>query len=160
MDNHEAALVRAFTAIELTISHLLFRPFFLGVFLSEEVADQIVQAILNRRGDKERQLLPSILKHWGIPLEQIQLVSGKPLWATITGPIRIRRNGIVHTGASAEEADALEAITAAELLLEKVVGHLARQSGFTLEITGKWSEIGRPPYVKTFPQENPFKDSQ
>ena len=30
---HESAIVRSFTAIELTVGYLLFRPLLLGVFL-------------------------------------------------------------------------------------------------------------------------------
>jgi hypothetical protein len=158
--HHEAALVRAFTAFELTVSYLLFRPLFFGVLLSEELADQIVRAILNGKAERERMLLPTVLKHWGVPLDQVVLTSGRSLWdATTKHPnsIRDRRNDVVHCGASATAADASEAIQAAELLLEKVVSPLAKQLGFTLDATGKWSEIGRPPYTKTYPSQSPFK---
>ena len=50
--HHEAALSRAFTAIELLVGHLLFRPLFMGVLLSEELANRIVQEMINGKGEK------------------------------------------------------------------------------------------------------------
>jgi hypothetical protein len=156
--HHEAALSRAFTAIELMVGHLLFRPLFMGVFLSEEIAARIVQEIINGKGEKERILVPTVLKHWNIDVERLRLPDGTPLWSAVTDPIRLKRNAVVHEGAQASESEASNAVAAAELLLEEVVYSLAKELGFTLKETGKWSEIQRYTTTKHYPTKSPFKD--
>jgi hypothetical protein len=157
--HNEAALVRAFAAIELTISYLLFRPLFMGALLSEDLADAFVKSMFDKKNGRERNLLPTVLKHYGIALDQISLPDGRPLWKTITDAMYERRNKVVHCGASATLADCSDAIMAAELLLDRVVAPLAKQFGFTLETTGKWSEIGLLlQYRKAYPTKNPFQE--
>ena len=156
--HHEAAITRAFTAIELTIGHLLFRPLFLGVLLSEELANRIVQEILNGKGERERTLLPTVLKHWKIDLGHLIVGNGQSLWSVITDKIRKRRNAVIHEGASAALPDSELAISGAQMLLDEVVHPLADKLGFTLKESGKWSEIQLYSYMKTYATKSAFKE--
>ena len=79
------------------------------------------------------------------------------MWPNITDSLRVVRNAVVHDGATATPEEARVAIEAAQLLLDEVVRPLSDELGFTLEDTGKWSEIGRYGFTKTFARESPFK---
>ena len=98
---HESAIARSFTAIELTVGYLLFRPQLLGVFLSEELAARLVQELFEGASQRERVLLPTVLSHWEVDLDAISLTSGEKLWLYITDTLHPLRNAIVHDGALA-----------------------------------------------------------
>jgi hypothetical protein len=65
---------------------------------------------------------------------------------------------VVHEGACVSGSEASNAVAAAELLREEVVHSLAKELGFTLKETGKWSEIQRYTTTKRYPAKSPFKE--
>ena len=102
-------------------------------------------------------LLPTVLAHWEIDLDAVNLASGEKLWPFITEKLRPLRNAIAHDGASATPNEGRLALEAAELLLDEVVRPISKKLGFTLENTNKWSEIGHHSCTKKFETKSPFK---
>jgi hypothetical protein len=84
------SLVRSSTASELVIGYLVVRPLVQGAFMSEEwglvLTDRIIHA--SRRNDRE--LLPPLLKQWGIDLDALELPSGGRMWHRLVG----KRDGL------------------------------------------------------------------
>jgi hypothetical protein len=71
----------------------------------------------------------------------MRLRDGTGLWTTLTTRVWPKRNEVVHPGASASDEEAAISVECAETLLFNVVRVMAKQLGFTLESTGKWSEV-------------------
>jgi len=136
-----AALVCAAAGIEITIRFFLARPLVLSAFLSEEWAQALTSRILNGKTAEDRQLLPAILRNWGIDVTQIRLAAGAQLWETVVTTVWNRRNLYVHAGASIGEDDSTLARECLDLLLATVVTPVAKQLGFTREETGRWSTV-------------------
>jgi hypothetical protein len=135
------ASVLAFTAIELIIRFLLIRPLIQGAFLSDQWADILTNRIVDGRTAEDRKLLPAVLRQWSVDIYKVPLKNGSNVWDTIVNKIRRKRNKIVHEGAGAIEGEAVASIECAEVLLAEVVRPIAKSLGFTIEATGKWSEI-------------------
>ena len=76
---HGAALVRAAAGIEITIRFFLPRPLVQGAFLSNECSRLLSQKVLNGRTADDRDLLPAILRNWGIDLIAVTLPDGPTL---------------------------------------------------------------------------------
>src|SRR2546426_12054904 len=62
------ALSLAATAGELVIRFLIVRPLVQAAFFSEEWASIIASRIGTGRGSDDRELLPKVLKQWGIDI--------------------------------------------------------------------------------------------
>lgn len=135
------AVVSASTSIELMIRFMLVRPLVQGAFLSDEWAGVLSGRIANGRTAEDRELLPAVLRQWSIDITSIRLKDGSGLWPTITSSIWPIRNKIVHQGSTASTHDAALTTECAEALLYGVVRVVAANLGFTLDNTGKWSEI-------------------
>ena len=102
-------------------------------------------------------ILPTVLAHWDVDLDSISLSIGQKLWPYITDTLRPLRNAVAHDGASATPEEAGLAVEAAELLLQAVVRPVSKNLGFTLETTGKWSEIRSYTRTEKFETKSPFK---
>lgn len=138
---HGASLVRAAAGIEVSIRFFLARPLVLSAFLSDEWAHVLTSRILHGRTAEDRELLPAILRNWGIDVTTILLSSGDQLWETIVGRVWSRRNAYVHAGGSAADADSALAIECLDGLLARVVAPIAKVLEFTREETGRWSIV-------------------
>ena len=96
---HGAALVRSAAGLEIAIRFYLARPLVQGAFLSEEWAALLSTKILNGRTAEDRDLLPAILRNWGINITTVTLVDGRQMWERVLGHVWLRRNDYVHKGA-------------------------------------------------------------
>lgn len=149
-----AALVRAAAGIEVTIRFFLARPLVQGAFLSDDWAQLLSQKVLNGRTAEDRELLPSILRNWGIDITIIRLSGGAQMWEQTVTTVWPHRNDYVHKADEGSRDDAELAIECLEALLEQVVDPLAQRLGFTRQQTGCWSVVAvkNPP---EFPNLNP-----
>lgn len=143
------------TAIELAIRFLLVRPLVQGAFLSDEWADVLASRIAKGRAADDRNLLPAILRKWGIEITERSLPSGEPLWQTMREEVWPKRNDHVHKASPVEEQDAVTALQCAESFVE-LVWEMAGRLGFTLTTTGKWCEIVQQQRTRRYQRESPF----
>jgi hypothetical protein len=149
-----ASLVRAAAGIEVTIRFFLARPLVQGAFLSDDWAQLLTQKVLNGRTAEDRDLLPSILRNWGIDITALRLTGGAQIWEQIINRVWPRRNDYVHKADGGSLEDARIAVESFEALLVQVVDPLARRLGFTREKTGCWCvvAVANP---EEFPDLNP-----
>lgn len=155
---YEASIIRSFTAAEITVGYLLFRPLFPGLLLSEEFADRLIKEVFDGNSRKEGELLPHVLNYWGLDTKAVLLPTGQPMWETLTGPVRRKRNAVVHRGARATQEDAAVGLMAAKQLISGVVFPLASTLGFQVDQAGRW--FGDKPYsFRERPERrSPFKE--
>jgi len=74
-----ASLVSAVVGIEVTIRFFLLQPLLQGAFLSREWAALLTQRIIRPRSAEDRDLLPAILRNWGVDITRFTLPSGEQL---------------------------------------------------------------------------------
>ena len=95
----------------------------------------------------------------------MKLSDEKVMWPTITKEIFPVRDRVVHQGETVSRDIANTALECCKLLIDKVVRKIAVELGFTLEQTGKWSEIhdiryddcgGKYEKRQTFTPSSPF----
>jgi len=137
------ALRLAATAVELMVRFLLLRPLVQGAFLSDEWAAILVRRVTSGRSSEDRKLLPAVLRQWGIDITTVRTDSGIDLWDYVVGQLWPTRHKVVHRADRPERGTVASAIECARHFRKEVVGSLAAKLGFTLETTGKWSEIRR-----------------
>jgi hypothetical protein len=154
------SIVLAATAIEIIIRFLLVRPLVQGAFLSDEWAEILSKRVATGRTAEDRELLPAILRLWGIDITTVKLSNGKGLWETFLTQVRRKRDKFVHKGEHIDSSEAILAIECTNEFLDKIVNPVASKLGFTLETTGKWCEIHKKYALKdiqkSFTPENPF----
>lgn len=136
-----AALIRSAAAIEITIRFYLARPLVQGAFLSDEWASLLSSRVLSGRTAEDRDLLPAILRNWGVDVTSVLLADNSQMWEQVLTRIWPRRNDYVHAGGIIEEADAILAAQCLDALLKHVVDPVAQRLGFTREQTGLWSVV-------------------
>jgi len=136
-----AALVRAAAGIEITVRFFLARPLVQGAFLSDQWSQVLTSRILNGRAAEDRQLLPAILRNWGLDITSLTLTDGSQVWECIVTRIWPSRNDYVHAGATVTLDDAQAASDCLDQLLAAVVAPIARRLGFTREETDAWSVV-------------------
>lgn len=159
-----ASLVRATSGLELTIRFFLARPLVQGAFLSEGWAALLAGKMFTGQSSKDRDLLPAIVRHWGMDVTAVRLAGGAQAWEAIINRVWPLRNDYVHKGAHCAAADAETAIEALEAMLREIVAPLARRLGFTRDETGCWSIVAvtnpaefpdlNPPH--TYSRDDPF----
>lgn len=116
------SLTSSIIAVELTIRWFLLRPLCEAAFMSEGVADILVQRILPPRVTADdRDLLPKILRHWGCEVTSLKLRQGGQLWEKLKKHYIPARNAFVHRGEPVEEIVAKGAADAAERLLGEAI---------------------------------------
>ena len=116
------SLTSSIIAVELTIRWFLLRPLCEAAFMSEEVADILVQRILPpRTTGADREILPKVLRHWGSDVTSLVLNDGAQLWEKLTSEYIPTRNRFVHRGEPVEEEAATGAADAAERLLAEAI---------------------------------------
>ncbi len=136
-----AALIRSAAAIELTIRFFLTRPLVQGAFLSDEWASLLSSKVLSGRTAEDRDLLPAILRNWGVDVTKVLLDDNSQMWEQILTRVWPSRNDYVHAGGTIEETDAILAAQCLDALLKQVVDPVAKRLGFTREQTGLWSVV-------------------
>ena len=136
-----AALVRSATGIEIAIRFFLVQPLVKGAFLWDEWASLLSGKVLKGATAKDREMLPAILRNWGIDITQIRLADGTKMWERIRNEVWPRRNEYVHTGAIVTKAEAGLAADCLDTLLRQTVSPIAIRLGFTREQTRCWSIV-------------------
>jgi hypothetical protein len=139
-----SSLTVSMTALEVMIHYFCIKPLVQGAFLSDLWADTLARWIVKNRPSEQRALLVGILKVWGIDLQAIRLANGESLWGTVHSRMLPKRNEFVHDGAELSREDVALAMDCVEAFYKEIVGQLAKKLGFTLEKTGKWSEVVNP----------------
>ena len=134
------AITVATTAMELIIRFMLLRPLVQGAFLSDEWSEILSSRATRARTSEDRELLPSVLRQWGVDPDSFTLTSGSGLWQSVS-EIWPKRDRIVHQGEEGTRDEAMMAIECAAILHETIVHGIASRLGFTLQVTGKWCEI-------------------
>ena len=111
-------------------------------------------------------LLPSVARMWGLDLGAARLANGRVAWDEMTGPVRAKRNRVVHEGEVATEADARTAIEVAECLLTDFVGPLAARFGlewpersWSVDIIERDGSVAWRHYMPQDPFERPERTS-
>jgi hypothetical protein len=116
------SLTSAIIAVELTIRWFLLRPLCEAAFISEEVADILVERILPpRTTSADREILPKILEQWGSNVTSLKLRDGADLWEKLKTEYIPSRNRFVHRGEPVEEEVPFGAVDAAERLLAEAI---------------------------------------
>lgn len=149
----------AVTASELIIRFLLLRPLVQGAFLDDMWAAVLTDRVVRGRSADDRELLPRVLRGWGIDITTIRLSNGEMLWEALQDTVRTERNNFVHLGEPIGEDSAKAAIYCSVALLE-----VAYQVGAELQcgpsVTGKWREValgsGSTQHTRSFEADNPF----
>lgn len=139
-----AALDRSASGIELTIRFFLVRPLIRSAFSSDEWAALLAKKILKGRTAGDRDMLPTILRDWGIDITVIKLADGSQMWEQILSKVWPRRNDYVHAASNIMETEARLAAECLNVLLEQVVAPLSKRLGFTRDATGLWSVVNMP----------------
>lgn len=154
------SLVLSASSIEIIIRFFLIRPLIQGAFLSDEWADLLSERIINGQPLRDRKLLPLILNNWGVDIYSYNLSNGKRLWKTIQSNILRKRNLFVHQGEFVNYDESNTALQCAVILFD-----IAKKFGFTLDTTGRWSEIKNGTddmsdgvFSKSFKPSSPFKN--
>jgi len=142
-----AALARSITAIEIIIRHFLVRPLIYAAFSTDEWADVLVDRILQKgpRGSTtERELLPAILRNWGIDITGVVFPSGKHLWQTLKekpGGLFELRNTYAHQGAICNSEAGNLGVECATSMFSEIVVPLSNRLGLTRTETGCWHVV-------------------
>ncbi len=142
-----AALARSVTGIEILIRHFLVQPLIFGAFSTDEWADLLVSRILKtgpRASTSDRELLPAILRNWGIDITRIVLPSGSYLWQSLTASPRgliDLRNRYLHQGDSCDLIAANLGIECAAAMMSEIVMPLAARLGLTRNETNCWHVV-------------------
>lgn len=97
----DAGFVFSSTAIEIILKNMFLKPILHGSFMSQYVADLVVEEILHTRYSSIRKILFYVLKHSaGFNFETYKRPRIKiKLWNEIVN-IRLQRNKIIHIGNS------------------------------------------------------------
>ncbi|MCZ6551144.1 MAG: hypothetical protein ACE10F_09890 [Candidatus Methylomirabilales bacterium] len=143
--NHPGpALTLAASALEIMIRFLLLRPLVQGAFLSDKWAAILAARVTGGRTAEDREMLPAILREWGLDLNKVRTASGVFVWPFIVDRLWSLRNGFVHRFDPVATDAAAQAVECAEMFRATVVGTVAKRLGFTLDETQRWSAIKKP----------------
>ena len=159
--NHPGpALALAATALEITIRFLLLRPLVQGAFLSDRWAALLATRIATGRTAEDREMLPVILREWGINVTKVKSSSGIQVWPFIVARLWGLRDKFVHRFDPVAPEIALQAIECAQAFRTEVVGAVAKRLRFTLNATQRWSAITRANgTIEKFETADPFDES-
>jgi hypothetical protein len=91
------AICTAAIAIELMIRFMLVRPLIQGAFLSDQWAEILTNRVATGRTADDRELVPAVLRQWGLDITQIRTSSSKsPVWEFTIGQLFPTRHLYVH----------------------------------------------------------------
>ncbi len=161
IEYYGSSLTLSISAVEITIRFMLLNPLMRGAFLYDDWAEILVKSVLTSQTSRDRDILPKVLKQWGIELPTIKLPDGRNLWESILKLFR-RRNVFVHGGNPIEESESKRGIESINSLFDKIVYPVSKELGFTVQETNRWCEIKRigPNGLQIggqiFPTKSPF----
>jgi hypothetical protein len=142
------SLCAAAIAVELMIRFMLVRPLVQGAFLSDEWAGILTDRIVTGQTAKDRELVPAVLRQWGLDVTKVRSRTSKVLvWECTVTQLLPSRNDYVHRYDPVPESTAVIGVECAEAFRHEIVGAVAKQIGFSLDVTGKWCEIDHPKEV-------------
>ena len=163
------SLCAAVIAVELMIRFMLVRPLVQGAFLSDEWAGILTARIATGETARDRELVPAVLRQWGLDVTKVRgRTSRVPVWEFTVTQLFLSRNNYIHRYDSVPEDTVVIGVECAEAFRHEIVGAVAKQIGFSLDVTGKWCKIVYPKEVNelggvsiTWPEEfeaaDPFK---
>ncbi len=157
--HHGAALVLAATAIELMIRFLLLRPLVQGAFLSDRWAAILATRVASGRTAQDREMLPSILREWGVDVTKVRAPFGAPVWEFLIAHLWPSRDNTVHRFDPVEQKVAIRAVECAKVFRSHIVAAVATRLGFTLDKTGRWCVIEQGKSPTRFEPGDPFTES-
>lgn len=157
-NHHGPALVLAATAIELMIRFLLLRPLVQGAFLSDRWAAILATRVATGRTAQDREMMPAILREWGVEVTEIRAPSGTSVWEFLMVHLWPSRDNFVHRFDPVENKVATRAVECAKVFRLTVVSAVAKRLGFTLDKTGRWSVIERGKSREEVETGDPFTD--
>jgi hypothetical protein len=151
------SLVRSATASELVIGYLVVRPLVQGAFLSEQWAAILTDRIIYASRRNSRELLPPLVKHWGIDLEAVALPSGGRLWDRVVGDDGVWRNrdGYLHLSRPVSREVAQTSIEAVDGLLTGLVKPIAMRLAMAWP-EKPWSATAFPTVLQTIHPSDPI----
>jgi hypothetical protein len=139
------SLCAAAIAVELMIRFMLVRPLIQGAFLSDEWAGILTNRIMTGQTAKDRELVPAVLRQWGLDVTKVRSkTSSVPVWECTVTQLFPSRNNYVHRYDPVPEHTAVLGVECAEAFRHEIVSTVAKQLGFSLDLTGKWCEIDHP----------------
>ena len=142
------ALCTAAIAVELMIRFMLVRPLVQGAFLSDEWADILTARIATGETARDRQLVPAVLRQWGLYVTKVRGAATKvPVWEFTVAKLFPCRHNYVHRYEPIAEDIAAAGVECAEAFRYEIVAAVAKQIGFTLDATRKWRQIFHPKVV-------------
>jgi len=113
-----------------------------GVFLFDEWADILLDRVVKSRVAEDKKILPDVLSQVGIDITDLRTPAGISVRAFLKDRLWPSRDRFVHRGDFPPAADvATIGLECAHIFRKDVVGRLGTKLGFTLETTGKWSEV-------------------
>jgi hypothetical protein len=119
-----------------------------GAFLSDEWAGILTDRILTGRTAEDRKLVPVLLRQWGLDVTKVRSRTSKvPVWECTVTQLFPSRNNYVHRYDPVPEHTAIIGVECAEAFRHEIVGAVAKQIGFSLDVTGKWCNIVHPEEV-------------
>jgi hypothetical protein len=132
-------------AVELMIRFMLLRPLLQGAFLSDEWAGILTDRIMTGHTAKDRELVPAVLRQWGLDVTKVRSSPSKaPVWEYTRTQLIPSRNNYLHRYDPIPEHTAVLGVECAEAFHHGIVGVVAKQLGFSLDLTGKWCQIDHP----------------
>jgi hypothetical protein len=142
------ALCAAAIAVELMIRYMLIRPLLQGAFLSDEWADILTDRIVTDKAGRDSHLVPIVLRQWGLDVTSVRSRTSKvPVWQWIMMHLIKGRNNYLHWYNPVAGNTAVIGIECAEAFRYEIVGALAKQFGFSVDVTGTWCKIVHPEEV-------------
>jgi hypothetical protein len=133
--NDSACLVLAYSAIEVGFKELLLKPTVTGFVHSSRAAPVIAEIVINRSTPKHfSRILEVTLAFIGIANHGRLKVGSREnsLWGHMAR-IKDLRNDVLHRGDLAKHADAEDAISIAQLIIDLIFPGLLRLSGLKLD---------------------------
>jgi hypothetical protein len=150
-----AALTVSATAAEIITRYIILRPLIQGALLSEEWADILVNRITNGRSAEDRELLPKVLRQFGIDITNIKLSNGCNFWDYFLNKVWKQRNDFVHKGEIPSDLETGMAIECTRVFITEIVYPIAKKFDFEIK-DNENLPMSVYFYNKDYKQENPF----
>jgi len=128
---HQAAMIFAVTATELTVKNVLLKPIISGLVHTEDLASLIADLTTKHSGmDRFQNLLTEILAQFGgFELKTFKRAgSAKTLWQEMDD-VQKARNAVIHRGEIAEAGIASLSIAVADSLLNEIFPEILKKIG-------------------------------
>lgn len=134
-----AALVFATSSMELFLKGALLRPVVYGLVHSDALAELVVDAALSQTGFRRyEKLLAGMFKEIaGVDIADVRREGVDTSLLAEAGSLQSRRNGVIHQGHEATQAQADEAISIATAVFTQILGPVLSELGLSLQKGGR-----------------------